>query len=63
MAERMIKYFKWVEDKLGSQAVWRLAIKSGISETQAKTKADNDAEIEKLQKAATEITGQNAPRY
>jgi len=61
MAERLLKYYKYIFDEGGLEAKMKLAIVTKIPSTKAATEPDSEQNIEMFKDAIMNITGKPAP--
>jgi hypothetical protein len=63
MAEKLLRYYKFVADEKGVTGQLELAKITKVPATRAASALDDKATLEAFRKAATEITGKPAPAY
>jgi len=63
MAEKLLKYYGYIESKKGPIGRMQLAQKTRIPSNFVNNVTDSNENIEKFRKAVEEITGESAPNY
>lgn len=63
MAERLLKYYKYISSVKGMQGSIQLAVKTNIPSPKAAMEPDSDANIAAFRKACKELTGEESPVY
>lgn len=61
MAEKLLRYYKYVQDRLGLEGKIQLAKETKIPSTQAALEPDTSEVIQKFRVAIEKITHQAAP--
>ncbi len=61
MAEKLVKYYKFVQDEKGLQGKMQLAMKTGVPSAKAALSPDSPDVLKKFQEAIKAITGKSAP--
>lgn len=61
MGERLMRYYKYVQDELGLQGKMKLAMESKMPSTLAATEPDSEANVSILRSAIEKLTGKPAP--
>ncbi len=57
MAERLLKAFEIAKQQAGTQAQFRLAIRSGMSMVKAEKEQDNEVNLSRMKAALKEVLG------
>lgn len=57
MAERLLKAFEIAKQQAGTQAQFRLAIRSGMSMVKAEKEPDNEVNLSRMKAALKEVLG------
>jgi hypothetical protein len=63
MAEKLVKYYEYIEDKEGVFGKIRLAQLTLIPSARARTEVDTPELIERFKNAIEKITGEPAPNF
>lgn len=63
MAERLLRYYQHVSDKIGIGAKTELARRTKIPSVKAALEPDSQENIEKFREAVEAITGKPAPKF
>ena len=63
MAEKLIKYYKYIREKAGFEGKIDLATTTKIPSTRAALEPDSPDNIEMFKKAIEKITGEEAPEF
>lgn len=63
MAEKLIKYYKFIREKAGFEGKIDLATTTKIPSTRAALEPDSEINIQKFKKAIKKITGEEAPDF
>ena len=63
MAEKMLKYYKYMQDTLGLDGKMALARETKIPSTQAALERDTPETIQRFKVAVTKITQKPAPEF
>ncbi len=61
MGERLMRYYKYIQDELGVQGKVKLATASKLPSTLAATAPDSEENLNLIRSAVQEITGKPAP--
>jgi len=63
MAEKLVKYYKYIGDSMGIDGRMKLAFETKIPSLSAANIPDSSENIEKFKKAIQTLTGKPAPNY
>lgn len=63
MAEKLLKYYKFVSDEKGFAGQIQLAQQTLMPSTKAALEPDSPENIDRFRKAVERITGKTAPTY
>ena len=63
MGEKLIMYYKYINDKAGFTGKMKLATATKIPSTKASMEPDSEENIENFKKAIKEIIGSDAPDF
>lgn len=63
MAEKLLMYYKYINDKAGFTGKMKLATLTKIPSTKASLEPDSEENIERFKSAIKEITGSDAPDF
>ncbi|MFP4459413.1 MAG: hypothetical protein ACLFSQ_07485 [Candidatus Zixiibacteriota bacterium] len=63
MAEKLIMYYKYINDKVGFTGKMKLATLTKVPSTKASLEPDTEENIQKFKEAVEEITGKEAPSF
>jgi hypothetical protein len=63
MAEKLMRYYKFVEDRMGLEGKQRLARLTLIPSIIAATEPDSDENIARFRDAVKQLTGETPPQY
>ena len=63
MAQKMEKYYQYVEETEGLRGKVELAIRTGVTATMASTTPDAPTLLRKFEVAVFQITGKPAPKF
>jgi hypothetical protein len=63
MAEKLLLYYKYIQEEMGFSGRTKLAIWTKIPSTLAATRPDSSEDIKKFKEVIEKITGKPAPNY
>ncbi|MBU1950379.1 MAG: hypothetical protein KJ970_12575 [Candidatus Eisenbacteria bacterium] len=63
MAERLLKYYKYIAEEMGGECKVKLAMETKIPSTMAATEDDSFENIELFKEAVLKLTGRRAPEF
>jgi hypothetical protein len=63
MAEKLLMYYKYIQEESGFSGRTKLAMESKIPSSMAAMKSDSPEDIKKFKEIIEKITGKPAPNY
>ena len=63
MAERLLRYYKYVGEEMGMPGKIKLAMETKMPSTKAAIEPDNDKNLVAFREAVAKLTGKIAPNY